>query len=199
MGNIINYYDSFEDLSPPKELVKCFHIKSDLSIKIYYNYDRQQSYNTVRCGHLCLKFVTNNEFSDDSKRIKRMADSLRIFLKYRKLTKLPKEQLANIPKEVMINCASNEIAWVWDKLPEHLKSDIDIMKSQYCLEHYSDYDNTSQSSDVNDGPVPRKISCCYCSVRDDTVVSENKLSASINIVPSTSKQEIYLNYCCKQQ
>jgi hypothetical protein len=67
LGNIINYYDSFGDLPPPKELVKYFYIKSKPLIKIYYNYNRQQNYNTVWCGHLCLKFLSNNGFSNDSK------------------------------------------------------------------------------------------------------------------------------------
>lgn len=135
---------------------------------------------------------------EERDKIKRMANSLRVFSKYRTLTKLTKEQLADFPKEVMITCAPHEIAWVWDKLPEHLKSDIDILKYQYCLEHYSD-DNTSQSTDVNDGPVPRKFLCCYCNVRDITVASENRLSGRANIVPSISRQEIRLNCCCKQQ
>lgn len=54
--NEILYFDSFGDLRPPKELVKYF----GKSMKIYYNYDRQQNFNTYVCGHLCLKFLINN-------------------------------------------------------------------------------------------------------------------------------------------
>lgn len=135
---------------------------------------------------------------EEREKIKRVAGSLRAFSKNKSLIKLTKEQLADLPKEVMITCASNEIAWVWDKLPEHLKNDIDILKYQYCLEHYSD-DSTSQSTDVNDGPIPRKILCCYCNVRDVTVASENKLTARVNMMPSVSRQEMCINCCCKQQ
>lgn len=46
------YFDSFGDLRPPIELVKYFK-----NCKIVYNYNRVQSYNTVVCGHLCLKFL----------------------------------------------------------------------------------------------------------------------------------------------
>jgi hypothetical protein len=136
---------------------------------------------------------------DDRENIKRMADSLRAFSRCGTLTKMTIEQLADFPKEVMITCASNEIAWVWDKLPEHLKRDIDILKYQYCLEHYTDDENTSQSLDVNDGPVPRKILCCFCDVRDVTVASQNKFSGRVNMTPSLSRQDVHLNCCCKQQ
>lgn len=68
IGNIVNYYDSFGDLPPPKELIKYLHIKPNPLLKIYYNYDREQKFNTVWCGHLCLSFLTNNGISNVSKR-----------------------------------------------------------------------------------------------------------------------------------
>lgn len=47
------YYDSFGDLRPPAEisiyLGEC---------EMYYNYERQQSFDSVICGHLCLKFLS---------------------------------------------------------------------------------------------------------------------------------------------
>lgn len=48
-GDRIQYYDSFGDIPPPKEL------KDYLGANIEYNYDRQQNFNSVICGHLCLK------------------------------------------------------------------------------------------------------------------------------------------------
>ena len=36
---------------------------------------------------------------------------------------MTQEQLENMPKELMISLASNKIALVWDKLPDHLKHD----------------------------------------------------------------------------
>lgn len=51
-GDIVEYFDSFGNLPPPKELKNYFH-----DCKIYYNYNRFQDYNTYNCGHLCLKFL----------------------------------------------------------------------------------------------------------------------------------------------
>lgn len=49
------YFDSFGDLKPPLELQK--YLKS---VPINYNYMRYQTFGTINCGHLCLKFL--NEF-----------------------------------------------------------------------------------------------------------------------------------------
>lgn len=58
-GGVINYYDSFGDLPPPRELVQYFYRGLSGCHKIFYNYDRQQNFNTVWCGHLCLKFLAS--------------------------------------------------------------------------------------------------------------------------------------------
>lgn len=49
---VVKYYDSFGNLPPPKEITKYFR-----GCKIYYNYKRQQDFNTKICGHLCLNFL----------------------------------------------------------------------------------------------------------------------------------------------
>ena len=54
----VYYYDSFGSLPPPPELKQYF---SDC--EIYYNYNREQNYNSVICGHLCLKFLSGNVLS----------------------------------------------------------------------------------------------------------------------------------------
>lgn len=51
-NNYCEYFDSFGDLKPPKELVKYFGQRN-----IYYNYEKYQNYDTVNCGHLCLQFL----------------------------------------------------------------------------------------------------------------------------------------------
>ena len=51
-GNIVHYFDSFGNLRPPLELEEYFK-----GCKVFYNYDRRQSYDTVVCGHLCLQFL----------------------------------------------------------------------------------------------------------------------------------------------
>lgn len=57
-GGLVNYYDSFGDLSPPLELVEYLYKGATPAREITYNYDRQQDFNTVWCGHLCLKFLS---------------------------------------------------------------------------------------------------------------------------------------------
>lgn len=133
----------------------------------------------------------------DRESIKRMGHSLIAFSRLRSLMKMSKQQLADMPKEVMIGCAAREIALVWDKLPEHLQNDIDILKYQYCQEHYSSDGDSGNNVDVNDGPPPRKIFCCYCKVRDVNVASNNE----IHVSPSLPKKRrlIHDPYCCKSQ
>lgn len=53
--NIVNYFDSFGNLQPPLELQRYFK-----KCKIYYNYSRYQTFNSVNCGHLCLQFLLLN-------------------------------------------------------------------------------------------------------------------------------------------
>lgn len=55
--SIVNYFDSFGDLPPPIELLKYLRAGPTPSKKIMYNIDRQQNFNSVVCGHLCLKFL----------------------------------------------------------------------------------------------------------------------------------------------
>lgn len=57
-GAKASYFDSFGNLRPPKELVSYF--QSDSSTKhIWYNHDPHQKFQTVNCGHLCLRFLYN--------------------------------------------------------------------------------------------------------------------------------------------
>lgn len=66
---------------------------------------------------------------------------------------LTTEQLAKMPKEILLECFSNQISLVWDKLPQHMKEDPDFQQCRRCLVHY----NTGE--DQNDGP-PRMIKDC---------------------------------------
>lgn len=49
------YYDSFGNLKPPKELV--IYLNSAGPCLIRYNYQQQQKFTAVNCGHLVLKFL----------------------------------------------------------------------------------------------------------------------------------------------
>ena len=53
-GNYIFYFDSFGNLSPPKELIKYFRPRNKL---FFYNKQRHQSYNSKKCGEYCLNFL----------------------------------------------------------------------------------------------------------------------------------------------
>lgn len=53
-NNVICFYDSYGDLYPPKEF--CAYAAA-ANCKIYYNVDREQMYNSVICGQLCLCFL----------------------------------------------------------------------------------------------------------------------------------------------
>lgn len=67
-GNSVIYFDSFGNLPPPKELIAYLGVGS-----IKYNYDKFQTYDTVECGHLCLKFLCNQLcYSDKYKLYKRL-------------------------------------------------------------------------------------------------------------------------------
>lgn len=52
--NTAFYFDSFGKLPPPLELVH--YLGSDC--KIYYNSHQFQTFDTIICGHLCLKFLS---------------------------------------------------------------------------------------------------------------------------------------------
>lgn len=49
------YFDSYGDLQPFKEFID--YVGGADKCKIFYNYKRRQAFNTVVCGHLCLKFL----------------------------------------------------------------------------------------------------------------------------------------------
>lgn len=51
--NVVCYYDSYGDLPPPIEFIDYF--KSNF--EIYYNVERDQDFNTVICGQLCICFL----------------------------------------------------------------------------------------------------------------------------------------------
>lgn len=53
VNNKVIYFDSFGDLQPPKDLMDYLGVG-----RVLYNHKRYQKYDTVVCGHLCLKFLT---------------------------------------------------------------------------------------------------------------------------------------------
>lgn len=59
--SVVHYYDSFGNLQPPKEFVDYICAGSNGTKQIYYNYAREQQFNTVWCGHLCLRFLRRSK------------------------------------------------------------------------------------------------------------------------------------------
>lgn len=54
INNNVIYFDNFGDLQPPEEFVSYVGVGS-----VKYNYKQYQAYDTIECGHLCLKFLCN--------------------------------------------------------------------------------------------------------------------------------------------
>ena len=54
LGNNVNYFDSFGNLQPPKDLINYLNIDN-----IKYNYKKYQNFDTFNCGHLCRKFLSD--------------------------------------------------------------------------------------------------------------------------------------------
>lgn len=51
-GSTVEYFDSFGNLKPPKELIRYFK-----KCRILYNHITYQNYDEKNCGHLCLEFL----------------------------------------------------------------------------------------------------------------------------------------------
>lgn len=49
--NYTEYFDSFGNLQPPREIIQY------LGDNIKYNYNVYQNYDSIICGHLCLQFL----------------------------------------------------------------------------------------------------------------------------------------------
>jgi len=51
----VTYFDSFGNLQPPEEITQYLGEGS----VIQYNHQTYQDFNSYRCGHLCLDFLTS--------------------------------------------------------------------------------------------------------------------------------------------
>lgn len=60
-GSDVVYFDSFGHLQPPLDLVKYLGVGS-----VKYNDERYQDYGTFDCGHLCLKFLSDELYKHDT-------------------------------------------------------------------------------------------------------------------------------------
>lgn len=72
--------------------------------------------------------------------------------------KITKKDIAFVPKIFWLEYSSHSIDAVWDKLPEHLKNDPEIIGYRRCSEHW----NTPWCRTHIDGPPPHTKYCHMC-------------------------------------
>lgn len=133
----------------------------------------------------------------DRESIKRMSHALRVYSIRRRLDRMSAEEFENLPKEVILACAADQIAQVWHKLPEHLQKDEDIFQYTYCTEHFGNNNN----EDEFDGSPPKRLFCCYCNMSDVTidVGKSNQDGSNDDDDNDNSKCYKILSSCCNQQ
>lgn len=107
----------------------------------------------------------------DREQFQKMLNSLKVFSEKKSLLSMTREELLDLPKEVIITCASDEIAYVHQKLSPALQNDPDINKYLYCTKHH----NNQQEGDVIDSPSPRRIFCRYCNIEEVNLGTDNKV------------------------
>ena len=78
--------------------------------------------------------------------------SLEIFGKLKQLSLMETEDIANLPKEFIVNVAAENVDAAWNKLPEHYKIDSDIFMCVRCRLH--------DHSDKRVTPMIKE--CKYC-------------------------------------
>ena len=74
--------------------------------------------------------------------------------------KMPSNLIKYLPKQFILN-HSEDIENVYDKLPEKLRSDVEILINMRCKEHYQP-PKSDDLRDYFDGPNPKKKYCYFC-------------------------------------
>lgn len=131
----------------------------------------------------------------ENKNYSNMCKYMRVFQEAGTFTGLGREELTKIPKEILLTCASDEIAILWDRLPSRLQKDEEIIKYQFCTDHHGA--NSTSQSDVNDGPTPRRLLCCYCNIKDITILAGNSRGTETNQIFEQPNYET--KKCCQLQ
>ncbi|XP_071582010.1 uncharacterized protein [Temnothorax nylanderi] len=68
------------------------------------------------------------------------------------------EQLQFVPKAVLLQMCGDHVYYVWDKLPEHIKADLEVQTYRRCDEHW----NQPWQQTHIDGPAPMIKDCGEC-------------------------------------
>lgn len=74
---------------------------------------------------------------------------------------LTADQLKYIPKIILLRQFYNYIDYLWDRLPDHIKADLEIQQYRRCLKHY----NLPSHQTHIDGPPPLIKNCSECQRR----------------------------------
>jgi len=65
------------------------------------------------------------------------------------------EQLQFVPKAVLLRVCGDYVQYLWNKLPEYIKSDFEVQTYRRCYEHY----NRSWQRTHIDGSIPLIKDC----------------------------------------
>lgn len=76
--------------------------------------------------------------------------------KRRGYSNLQIELVRFLPIEFILS-HTEDVELIFDKLPKHLQSDLEILSNLRCSEHYN-----SGGNDVWDGPAPKRKNCSLC-------------------------------------
>lgn len=76
----------------------------------------------------------------------------------RDIRELSSEQLKFIPKIILLQNFTKHIDYLWDKLPEYLKKDPEVLSYRQCQKHY----NQPWQETHIDGPLPLIKDCNKC-------------------------------------
>ncbi|KAL6256705.1 hypothetical protein P5V15_011632 [Pogonomyrmex californicus] len=79
------------------------------------------------------------------------------------------EQLQYIPKIILLRMCGDYIDHVWDKLPEHIKADLEVQIYRRCVEHY----NQSWQRTHIDGPAPK--------IKDYNICQQQRTKAALEV------------------
>lgn len=77
------------------------------------------------------------------------------------ICELSAEQLQFIPKAILLKVCGAFVHIVWDKLPEHIRADLEVQTYRRCYEHY----NQPWQRTHIDGPAPMIKDCYECQRR----------------------------------
>ena len=74
------------------------------------------------------------------------------------ILRLSAEELAYVPKVILLKNFGHYVKHLWEKLPQHIKADPEVQGYRRCQKHY----NQPWQRTHIDGPAPYKKDCDLC-------------------------------------